>query len=105
MTALATQPRLSRTGIVLIGVLVVIAAVVALLVPALIAADREARYLAALDSSPVGDLPDEQLLISMRADCERIADGMDERERLEASPADRHENVRALWRAAVEVCG
>lgn len=82
---------------------------------------REQEYLSTLRADPesrVQGLPDEQLLVSLRSECERIADGWTLGDAVSASERNwsgvsslstltKEEykgNVRALFRAAEEVC-
>lgn len=102
-----------------VSVAVVIVAVVAILVTMnVVQQARDQRFLDALDaddSTTIGDLPDEQLLVSREAYCEDIARGWDIDDAVEAASNNWQEgagltkaqydlNVRALFNAASVAC-
>lgn len=109
-------------------VVIVVAAVLAGVVVTVVVVqatqqDREQRFLTALRSDTtatrIADLPDEQLLVSMRQSCEEIARGWTEDDAIAAAirnweavsgASDITEeqylaNISAIHRAGVQACG
>lgn len=108
------SPR-ARMILVASGVVLVVAAIWVTVV--LVQQARDQRFLDALDAdttTTIGELPDEQLLISRESYCEDISRGMSVEEVVDAAGvqpdgsdityAQYKNNVRALYNAASVAC-
>ncbi|WP_159599209.1 hypothetical protein [Agromyces humi] len=125
---LLTDPQTSRTRPRWLRLAVALAAGLVVAVALFMAAtsgqqSREQAFLESVRSDPtvtgMGDLPDEQLLVSLDGQCEKIADGWTEQDEASAArtnyagvPDDTDvteaqfvANAVALYRAAEKVCG